>query len=114
MRWSSLCKTSCRSNKSLVTRKIAKLVPVSHDPRSRIPSLPFLVNAITRLFDEKIPRSTTTKLFSCRHSILHCARNKARAAAYIAACPHKEMHERESLKDFAEEQGWAQMNDGRC
>ena len=96
--------------RAFLTRKIAKLIQVSHDPRARFPSIPVLMNAIAHLFDEKIPQSIITKLVSCRQSSLRYARNNARAFAYIAACPHKETRERESLKEFAAEQGWEQIN----
>ena len=95
--------------RDLLTRKIAKLIPVTHDRRAKNPSIPVLVKAITHVFDEKIPRSTITKLVLCRHSTVRSARNNARAAAYKAACPHKETPERESFKEFTAEQGWEQI-----
>ena len=85
--------------RDLLTQKIGKLIPVSHDPRARIPSSLVLVNAMTHSFDEKIPQSAITKLVACQHSTLRCAQNKVRAATYIAAYPQKETHERESLRN---------------
>ena len=34
-----------------------------------------------------------------------------RAVACIAACPHRETHEKENLKELSAEQGWEQIND---
>ena len=35
--------------RDLLTQKFLKLIPMSRDPRARIPSIPFLVNATTHL-----------------------------------------------------------------
>ena len=86
--------------KGLLTQKIEKLIPVSHEPRSKIPSIPVLVNAIIHLFAEKIPRSTIKKLVACYHRNPRCAQNNAQAAAYIVTCPYKETHEKGSLNEF--------------
>ena len=40
-----------------------------------------------------------------------CSRKNARTVDYITACPHEETHERESIKEFAAEQYWEQLND---
>ena len=60
----SFVEDELEKQRDLRTRKTAKLIPVSHNPRARIPSISVLVIAITHLFDEKIPGSTITDLVS--------------------------------------------------